>query len=183
MNSAGTEISCRLPKKADLEPAAIHRLCELINRVYDEAESGMWQANGTRTSPEQVAELLRTQELILAEYGSDVVGCVNVKVMKAGVAEFGMLVADPAHRSKGIGSALIAAAEDWARARKCETMRLELLTPRTWKHPSKEFLTQWYARMGYHPECTEPLETLYPEKVPLLATACDFTVWLKRLAP
>jgi GNAT superfamily N-acetyltransferase len=76
------------------------------------------------------------------------VGCVNVKLMQAGIAEFGMLVADPAHRSKGIGSALIAAAEDWARKMKCGLMRLELLTPRTWNHPSKEFLKAWYTRDG-----------------------------------
>lgn len=181
MKSPDTEILCRLPRDADLEPTAIRRLSELVNRVYDEAESGMWKAKGTRTSPEQIAELLQTQGLILAEYRGDVVGCVGVKLMERGVAEFGMLVADPAHRSRGIGSALIKAAEDWARAMKCGTMRLELLSPRTWKHPSKEFLTQWYARIGYRPQFTELLEKFYPDKVSQLATECDFTVWHKRL--
>jgi hypothetical protein len=60
-------------------------------------------------------------------------------------------------------------------------MRLELLTPRNWKHPSKEFLTGWYGRLGYRPQFTEPLEELYPDKVPQLATECDFTVWPKGL--
>ena len=181
MKSADSEIFCRLPCDGDLDPPRVERLTELVNRVYDEAESGMWKAQGTRTSPRQIAELLEAHGLILAEYQGNVVGCVSVTLMKAGVAEFGMLVADPVLRGKGIGSALIKAAEDWARTRGCETMRLELLTPRTWKHPSKEFLTQWYGRIGYRPQFTELLEKLYPDKVAQLATECDFTVWLKRL--
>ena len=77
--------------------------------------------------------------------------------------------------------ALVKAAEDWAREMKCEVMRLELLTPRTWSHPSKEFLKSWYSRIGYEPRFTEPLEKLHPDKVSELATECDFTVWQKRL--
>ncbi len=181
MNKESAGVACRLPAEPDLDRQAIRRLCDLINRVYDEAESGMWKENGTRTRPAEVEELLRTRALILAEDRGTVVGCVNVKLMQAGVAEFGMLVADPAHRSKGIGSALVAAAEDWARKRKCGLIRLELLTPRTWNHPSKEFLKAWYTRIGYRPQFTEPLERLHPDKVPQLATECDFTVWHKRL--
>jgi hypothetical protein len=28
-------------------------------------------------------------------------------------------------------------------------MQLELLVPRDWRHPSKEFLKSWYGRRGY----------------------------------
>lgn len=181
MNNGSAEVVCRFPVEKDLDAGAIRHLCELINRVYDEAEAGMWKAKSTRTTPAEVEELLRARALILAEYRGAVVGCVNVKLMPGSVAEFGMLVADPAQRSKGIGSALVAAAEEWARNMKCEVMRLELLTPRTWNHPSKEFLKGWYTRIGYRPQFTEPLERLHADKVPQLATECDFTVWHKRL--
>ena len=60
-------------------------------------------------------------------------------------------------------------------------MRLEVLTPRRWTHPSKEFLKQWYSRLGYTPLATEPFESMHPELVPELATECDFTVWRKSL--
>jgi hypothetical protein len=60
-------------------------------------------------------------------------------------------------------------------------MRLELLTPRSWSHPSKEFLKAWYARIGYAPQFSEPLEKTHPQLVGELATHCDFTVWHKRL--
>lgn len=60
-------------------------------------------------------------------------------------------------------------------------MRLELLTPKDWKHPSKEFLKKWYTRIGYSVQSTEPLEKLHPDKVNNLATPCDFTIYHKKL--
>lgn len=60
-------------------------------------------------------------------------------------------------------------------------MQLEVLVPRQWSHPSKEFLTAWYARIGYRPVRTGPLEESYPELAPLLATPCDFVIYHKSL--
>lgn len=180
MDQAG-RVMTRFPMESDLEPDAVARLTRLINEVYDHAESGMWKRTGTRTDPAEVARLLRARALILAEVDGLVAGSVDVKLMGHGVGEFGMLVADPHHRGKGIGSALVDRAERWARDMGCHTMRLELLTPRTWTHPSKEFLKAWYSRIGYAPRTTEPLEMLHPELVGELATECDFTVWHKTL--
>jgi len=106
---------------------------------------------------------------------------VNVNLLDESVAEFGMLVADPDHRALGIGSMLVNAAEEWARSLNRRTMRLELLTPRSWSHPSKEFLKAWYTRLGYVPQFTEPLEKTHPELIGELATECDFTIWHKPL--
>jgi GNAT superfamily N-acetyltransferase len=176
------EVTTRLPRESDLQADRIQRLSALINEVYDEAEAGMWKRKGTRTNPAEVERLLRDQALILAEIDGVVVGSVNVKRMNDGVGEFGMLVADFHHRGKGIGSALVERAENWARDLESHTMRLELLTPRKWAQPSKEFLKVWYTRIGYRPQATEPFERLHPELVPELATECDFTVWHKPLA-
>lgn len=174
-------ITTRFPRATDLDAENVGRLAALINEVYDVAESGMWKRNGTRTSPAEVERLLRSRALILAESDGVVVGSVNVNLMNDGVGEFGMLVADPRRRGEGIGSALVEHAERWAREMGCHTMRLELLTPRNWTHPGKEFLKGWYSRIDYAPQSTEPFEILYPELVSELATECDFTVWHKRL--
>jgi GNAT superfamily N-acetyltransferase len=171
----------RFPAEADLEASKIKQLSDLINEVYDDAESGMWKHPGTRTNPSEVKRLLRNQALILAEIDGMLVGAVNVNLMNDGIGEFGMLVADLNQRGKGIGSALVARAENWARDMACHTMRLELLTPRNWAHPSKEFLKKWYSRIGYKPQATESFEILHPELVSELATECDFTVWHKSL--
>ena len=61
-------------------------------------------------------------------------------------------------------------------------MQLEILTPRAWKQPSKEFLFKWYGRRGYKVVRKQPFEQMYPKLAPLLATDCDFTVWEKDLA-
>jgi GNAT superfamily N-acetyltransferase len=176
-----SRVATRFPVESDLEPAAIRRLSDLINLVYDEAESGMWKRPGTRTDPAAVERLLRERSLILAEIDGALVGSVHVSRMGDGVGEFGMLVAVPELRGAGIGTALVRRAEDWARDQGCHTMRLELLTPRNWASPCKEFLAQWYARIGYVPQAREPLEKMYPNLVPELATECDFTVWHKPL--
>jgi GNAT superfamily N-acetyltransferase len=176
------KVTTRFPIESDLGAENIKRLSDLINEVYDDAESGMWKRKGARTNPAEVERLLRDQALILAEIDGALVGSVNVNLMREGVGEFGMLVADLNHRGEGIGSALVDHAENWARDMACHTMRLELLTPRNRTHPSKEFLKKWYSRMGYKPQATESLEILHPELVPELATECDFTVWHKSLA-
>lgn len=137
----------------------------------------MWKQTGTRTKPAEVERLLRAQALILAEIDGVLVASVNVKLMSDGIGEFGMLVADGNYHGVGIGSALIQHTEKWARQNGCHTMRLELLTPRYWTHPSKQFLRQ----CGYTPLASEPFELMYPELVPALAAECQFTVWHNRL--
>jgi len=176
-----SKVTTRFPTDSDLRADRVSRLTNLINDVYDDAESGMWKRKGTRTQPAEVEQLLRERALILAMIDDTLVGSVNVRLMPNGVGEFGMLVADRQYRGEGIGSALVEHAEKWARENACHTMRLELLTPRHWTHPSKEFLRQWYTRIGYKPQFVEPLESMHPELMPELATECDFTVWLKPL--
>jgi GNAT superfamily N-acetyltransferase len=177
------KVTTRFPIESDLKVDNIKRLSDLINEVYDEAESGMWKRKNTRTNPTEVEHLLRTQALILSEIDSVLVGAVNVSLMRDRVGEFGMLAVDRNYRSKGIGSALVEHVEQWAREHGCHTMRLEILTPRHWTQPSKNFLRQWYSRIGYAPQTTEPFESMHPELVPELATECDFTVWHKSLKP
>jgi GNAT superfamily N-acetyltransferase len=181
MTNQKTTVTTRFPIDADLDAARVKHLSDLINEVYDNAEFCMWKRCGTRTNPAEIERLLSTQALILAELNGTLVGSVNVNLMGDSVGEFGMLVADLNHRGKGIGSALIDRAEYWACSMQCRTMRLELLTPRTWTHPSKEFLKKWYSKIGYRPQATEPFEVLYPDLIPELATDCDFTIWLKPL--
>ena len=176
------KVTTRLPVESDLGTDSVKRLSDLINEVYDDAESGLWKRKGSRTNPAQVERLLRAHALILAEVGPVLAGSVNINLIGDGVAEFGMLVADRKYRSKGIGSALVKHAERWAHQHECHTMRLEILTPRHWTHPSKTFLHQWYSRIGYAPQTTGAFESMYPELAPELATECDFTVWHKSLA-
>lgn len=188
------KITTTIPNKEDVSPGVIDQIVNLINAVYDEAESGMWTTKGTRANHQEVTTHLNNKTMILAhiDNSSDnntsnntsdnsIVGAVVVKLMANQTGEFGSLVADAKYRHYGIGSALVKHAEQWAIKRHCTVMRLELLTPRHWTHPSKTFLKQWYLRLGYNPAQTEAFEKMHPDKVDVLATECDFTVWLKPL--
>ena len=156
-------------------------IAELVNSVYVIAEAGLWVDGARRTDAREIAELIRWEELAVARLGGRLVGVLRVHPLDAGTAEFGMLAADPARRGVGIGRALVAFAEGWATDRGFAGMQLELLVPTSWQHPSKQFLHDWYSRIGYREVRTAALGELYPELEPLLATSCDLVVYRKAL--
>ncbi len=170
-----------LPQAERFERQQILHIRDMVNAVYEVAESGMWIADVQRIREREIAQLLQLRRLIVAMDGDAIVGCVSVRELRPRLGEFGMLVASPDRRGEGIGTLLVEAAEQWARERGYLQMRLELLTPRTWRHPMKEFLKEWYSRMDYVPQETESFAAMYPERMLLLATECDFTPWMKQL--
>ncbi len=174
-------ITTRFANANDQAETTIERLCDLINEVYGVAESGMWKPSARRVYKTEVENLIKEALLILAEINGEIVGSIKYQIINDTTSEFGILVADKDYRGKGIGTALVDAAEQQARSDNSKNMRLELLTPRHWQHPSKEFLKGWYSRLGYKPSFSEPFEKTNPEKIDMLATECDFTVWLKEL--
>ena len=111
----------------------------------------------------------------------NIVGSVRVQVVADDVGEFGMLVAAPERRGTGIGRALIDFAERHSRERGMRAIQLELLVPRAWRHPSKEFLTSLYRRSGYRMIRNSTIDDAYPQLAPLLATPCDFEIYEKPL--
>jgi ribosomal protein S18 acetylase RimI-like enzyme len=168
------------PEAAD-DGELVERLTDLINAVYATAESGLWSDGSARTSASEVAGLIRGGEIAVATREGEVVGAVRLQDVAGDVAEFGMLVADPEQRARGIGRELLDFAEESARERGMRTMQLELLVPREWSHPSKEFLRDWYGRRGYRLVRTGHLDEAYPHLAPLLATECDFEIHHKPL--
>ncbi|WP_431903210.1 hypothetical protein [Nonomuraea sp. bgisy101] len=135
-----------LPSGAHADPAVLARLSGLVNEVYAEAESGLWHAGAARTILEEVAELTAAAQVAVA--------CLGHRRLRPHppldhrAAEFGMLAADTAHSGHGIGHELVAFAECRALDSGRPVMQLEIVTPRSWTHPSKEFLPVWYTRRG-----------------------------------
>lgn len=176
-------ISIRHSRKADLNEKTIIRITDLINMVYDEAEADLWKpSTSKRTSNDEIEGFITKDGLMIAEFDGKIVGVCKVSEQNAEVCEFGMLAADPTHRGVGIGRELVSAAEKWGQKTGHQKMRLELLTPRHWENPSKEFLKVWYKRRGYNPSYTVPFEEEFAHRMDDFATECDFTVWLKNLA-
>lgn len=163
------------------DEAFVARVVDLVNRVYADAERGLWLDGTQRTDAGEVAAAIRAGELVAARLDGHLVGVVRVQHLDGGLGEFGMLAASPDHRGAGIGRDLVAFAERWARARGRGRMQLELLVPRTWTHPVKEFLRGWYTRIGYRHVRTGRLDEAYPALQPRLATPCDFAIYHKDL--
>lgn len=169
------------PAAAAEDTALVNQLAALVNSVYAVAEEGLWADGTPRTTPTEMAELIATGQIAVARAEEQIVGAVRVQRLDTGEGELGMLVADPAHRGTGVGRELVQFAERWSREQGLDTMQLEVLVPRKWSHPSKEFLKAWYPRVGYHPVRTGQIEETYPELAPLLATPCDFVIYHKSL--
>lgn len=154
----------------------------LVNRVYAEAEAGLWVDGASRTTEAEVAGLIDAGEIAVAQTEDRVVGSVRIQQLDDGLGEFGMLVAAPDQRGTGLGRELVHFAEQWARSHGLAAMQLELLVPRTWKHPVKEFLRGWYTRIGYQVVRTGDLNADFPHLVPHLACPCDFLIFRKDLS-
>lgn len=181
--STGLSLAIKfLPAAAAADSGVVATITNLVNSVYRSSEDGLWIEGALRTNEAEVAAIIQSGELATASSEGVIVGAVRIKRLDATTGEFGMLVADPARRSVGIGRELVAFAEDWARQRGLQEMQLEVLTPRAWTHPSKAFLIGWYERKGYRPSRTGALDEAYPALAPLLATTCDFTIYRKDLS-
>jgi GNAT superfamily N-acetyltransferase len=156
-------------------------LAALVNAVYRVAEAGLWRDGWARTHPAAMAELIARGQIAVAEREGDLAGTVHIEDVEDDAAIFGMLAAAPGHRSAGVGRALVDFAEQHARKRGRRAMRLELLVPRGWTHPSKEFLKGWYGRRGYTVSGTGAMDELYPSLAPMLACPCDLLLYEKAL--
>jgi GNAT superfamily N-acetyltransferase len=163
------------------DAALVARLTDLINRVYATAERGLWRDGMYRTTRSELAELIAAREIAVARRDGEIAGSIRVHDLSEDRSEFGILVAAPAHRGIGIGGALVDFAEQHSRERGRRTMQLELLVPRDWAHPSKEFLKRWYGSRGYRIVRTAGMDEAYPHLAPLLATPCHLEVYEKPL--
>jgi GNAT superfamily N-acetyltransferase len=170
-----------VPATTPEDQRLVREITDLVNRVYATAESGLWVQRAARTTTTEIAEMIATDQITLARVEGQIVGSIRIQQLDDGIGEFGMLVADPDHRGEGVGRELVRFAEELSRQRGLAIMQLELLVPRGWSHPTKEFLHAWYTRIGYRPVRTGGIEESYPHLAPLLATTCDFVVYHKSL--
>ena len=169
------------PPTSASDERVVNELTDLINAVYAIAEAGLWVDDATRTTVDEMRQMISAEQIAVARVDGEVVGCVRIQQLDDGVGEFGMLVTHPDRRGNGVGGKLIDYAEEVARNRGSTIMQLELLQPRDWTHPEKEVLDAWYTRLGYQAVRTGRIEESYPHLSPLLAGPSDFVVYHKPL--
>ena len=178
--TGATEIA-RLPPAAADDMRLTSAVAGLINDVYAVAEKGLWADGTSRTTAEEIALLTRARQVAVARVGGRIVGCIRVQQLGNGIGEFGMLAVDPSFRDMGVGREMVRFAEEIARKECCDIMQLEVLVPRDRSCFSTEFLTGWYARLGYKPVRTAAIEECYPDLSPFLIIPCHFVIHHKDL--
>ena len=158
-------MNTRLAVPGDAETLAA--LISLAYRVED------FFKIGDRTDAAEVRDKMKTGAFILLLDDADrdrIAGSVYVTI-HGDVGYFGMLSIDPARQGRGLGSALIAEAEDHCRRAGCTTMELEVVNLRTELPP-------YYRRFGYTESGTRPFTENERTSQP-----CHFIVMSKPLAP
>jgi ribosomal protein S18 acetylase RimI-like enzyme len=164
-----------------MDAGLVAEVVDLVNMVYAVAEAGLWVQGAVRTSRQEIADYIRDGQITVASLDDRIVGCIRIRELDTCTGEFGMLAAAESHRGLGLGRQLVAFAERHSVERGLGTMQLELLVPRGWLHPSKEFLAGWYSRIGYHIVRRATIDEYYPQLMPLLAAPCDFVIYRKDL--
>jgi predicted N-acetyltransferase YhbS len=124
---------------------------------------------GDRTSPEDVAALMRAGgSFLIAEEDGQAIGCVFVKT-KGATGYFGMLSVDPGQQGKGLGRVLVDASEAHLRDRGCSNVEIEVVNLR-------EELPPFYERFGYRKTEERPFTS--PERA---SQPCHFIVMSKAI--
>lgn len=167
-----------------MSPAEIARTYGLMIEAYAETESEIWGENYVRMPAEEYYVLIEKGEVLLARLQGEIVGTIWVHPLRKKEFGFGLLAADFAHKGLGIGRALIAAAEEFARTRGGRQMVIEILRPADFELPFKTVLADWYIRLGYQPAGTVSFLTLRSEKVEkakLLKVPSVFDMYTKAL--
>jgi GNAT superfamily N-acetyltransferase len=129
-------------------PAAV----ELINRAFrGRGADASWSTEeryieGTRTNEEmlrdEMAAHANARLLLWREPDNTLLGCVWMQPEEDNVWYLGSLSVAPQEQKAGLGRRLLAAAEDWARARGAREIRMTVVHVRA-------ALLDWYARRGY----------------------------------
>ena len=159
----------------------VEELARLTNAAYAVGEAGLWLDGTTRTEPRELADAMRSGEMLAARLGGRLVGCAYVRPLDAGTADLGLISAAPDQWGSGVGRELVRSAEELMRSHGVTTMQLELLVPTGWVHPEKERLRSWYTRLGYRVVRSAPFDEVAAHLAPQLAVPCEFLIFRKRL--
>jgi GNAT superfamily N-acetyltransferase len=125
--------------------------------------------DGDRVTVAQVEEYLRKGQFLAVDDEGVMAGCVYLEP-RGERAYLGLLSVDPSRQGGGLGSRLMAAAENHARGAGCRAVDLNVVNVR-------EELPAFYARCGYLQTGTAPFPADTPTKIP-----CHFVCMSKTLA-
>ena len=134
------------------EPPDAPAIAALVNDAF---RPERFFIDADRTNPEKVGALLEKGKFLLLFENEKLAGCVYAE-LRGERGYFGLLAVDPKLQRTGLGSRLIAAAEDYCRAAGCRLMDLTFVNVR-------QELPGYYQRFGYTENGTLPFP---PDQIP-----------------
>ena len=147
-------------------PVDADDIAALITRAYRVED---FFVHGDRTNADDVrARMAKGQFLVLEDSSRTMAGCVYV-VARGDRGYFGMLSIDPAHQRKGLGTQLVAAAEEHCRTAGCREIEIEVVNIRPELPP-------FYHALGYRECGVRPFPDVQRPKLP-----CHFIVMTRSL--
>jgi len=144
-------ISLRIARANDAEAVAhLVNMAFLVEQFFIERD---------RTNPSTVRSLMEGGSFLLAEDGSQLVGCVHFE-LKGDRGYFGMLSIDPGRQGMGVGRQLVDEVEKRFREAGCRYSDLKIVDVRTELH-------ELYQRWGYADAGTAVYDDPTPTKIPV----------------
>lgn len=160
----------------------VDEIVALVNEVYLATEGPVWKPGTTRTSRAEVTASVETGRVLVALHDEQLVGTVTIHV-EGSTASFGMLGVRPSVAGRGLGSTLVRAAEEHARAAGAGVMEIDVLHPAQGTLPAKQKLAGWYPRLGYELTGSTTPEEADPALAEELSTPCRLDLYRRHLDP
>lgn len=166
-------MTIRSAYELNLSATQFERLFNIIRIAYAETEKEVWGEGYVRVSREHLQEHINDDEIIVALIDDEIVGGIRVYEKKSNCWTFGLLGAAFEHKGKGIGRALIAAAEDKAKSAGAKEMSIEILRAIDIDTDFKVHLAEWYQRLGYE----------FTGKIDVMSVYADAEKWARLVNP
>lgn len=158
-----------------LSSSDIIRVYDILRIAYRDTEEEVWGKDYVRIPFDEFKELLINPGLLVAYYNNKVAGVIHVYPIDSKNYGFGLLGADFALGGKGIGTALINTAEDYAINQGAEKMQIAILRVQHEDVPHKVRLAKYYKRLGYiYTHSEDSGQTFPPDKQEKLAAPSNF---------
>ena len=132
------------------------KITAVINAAFRIAEG--FFVDGNRITLAEVRQSLTTGVFLVAEDANGIAGCVYLEP-RGERAYLGLLSVDPSRQQSGLGSRLMAAGEEYCRARGARFMDIYIVNLRT-------ELPAFYEHRGYVQNGTTPFPPDVPTKQP-----------------
>jgi len=163
---------------SDAPTDLLQQLTDLINEAYGISDTGI-TLSSSRVQLHHVQEMVERGEILMAldDNSHELVGCLQVQVKtkdssnpnsrglpvdddEVNLAEFTCFAVSSRNstRGRGIGAALVRAAEHHGRTQHCLRMQIAILCPADHEPDYKQWLQSYYLGFGYEHKTTQFLQ-------------------------